>query len=100
METYTTETPLFPPAPEGATYGEGVTDPQTMFDAAAKGNVNYVHYCLEANGEMIAATHGVERSALLHVAGNNGSIELTKVGVQFGDALSAYANGTYRFFSS
>lgn len=65
-----------------------------MFDAAAKSNVNYVHYCLEANGEMIAATHGVERSSLLHVAGNYGSLELTKVRVQFDDVLSASADGT------
>lgn len=56
-----------------------MTDPQTVFDGAARGDVNYVHYCLEANGEMISSTHGVERSTLLHVAGNNGNFDLMKV---------------------
>lgn len=63
----------------GAKYGEGVTDPQTVFDGAARGDVSYVHYCLEANGELVRATHGVERSSLLHVAANTGNFALMKV---------------------
>lgn len=56
-----------------------MTDPQSVFDAAARGNVDYVHYCLEANGDMINSKHGIERSSLLHVAGNNGDLLLMRV---------------------
>lgn len=62
----------------GAEHGEGVTDPETVFDGAARGDVNYVHFCLEANGEIITASHGAEGSSLLHVAGNTGNTDLTK----------------------
>lgn len=63
----------------GAEHGEGVTDPETVFDGAARGDVNYVHFCLEANGEIITASHGAEGSSLLHVAGNTGNTDLTNV---------------------
>lgn len=63
----------------GAEHGEGVTDPETVFDGAARGDVNYVHFCLEANGEIITASHGAEGSSLLHVAGNTGNTDLAKV---------------------
>lgn len=58
-----------------------MTDPETVFDGAAAGDVKYVHFCLEANGDIIHAAHGAERSSLLHVAGNTGNEELAKVNV-------------------
>lgn len=65
----------------GAEHGEGVTDPETVFNGAARGDVNYVHYCLEANGSIIKSSHGAEGSSLLHVACNTGNIDLTQVNV-------------------
>ena len=62
-----------------AEHGEGVTDPETVFEGAVRGDVNYVHFCLEANGEIITSAHGVEGSSLLHVAGNTGNVDLAKV---------------------
>eukprot|EP00903_Cladosiphon_okamuranus_P007913 g7641.t1 len=59
-----------------AEHGEGVTDPETVFEAAARGDVEYVHYCLEANESIISNVHGAERSSLLHVASNTGDTEL------------------------
>lgn len=67
-----------PPTP-GAEHGEGVTDPETVFNGAARGDVNYVHYCLEANGSIISMAHGAERSTLLHVASNTGNTDLAQV---------------------
>lgn len=63
----------------GAEHGEGVTDPETVFDGAARGDVNYVHFCLEANESIISNAHGAERSSLLHVASNTGNTVLMQV---------------------
>lgn len=41
--------------------------------------MQYVHFCLEANESIISGAHGAEQSSLLHVAGNTGNIDLTKV---------------------
>lgn len=56
-----------------------MTDPETVFDGAARGDVNYVHFCLEANGSIISMAHGAERSTLLHVASNTGNTDLMQV---------------------
>ena len=57
-----------------------MTDPETVFDGAVRGDVNYVHFCLEANGSIISMAYGAERSSLLHVASNTGNTELMQVG--------------------
>ena len=56
-----------------------MTDPETVFNGAARGDVDYVHFCLEANGDIIRASHGLEGSTLLHVASNTGNEDLMKV---------------------
>ncbi|CAM9946698.1 unnamed protein product, partial [Ectocarpus sp. 8 AP-2014] len=73
----------------GAEHGEGVTDPETVFNGAARGDVNYVHYCLEANGSIIKSSHGAEGSSLLHVACNTGNIDLTQSLISHGADLEA-----------
>ncbi|CAM9435783.1 unnamed protein product [Ectocarpus sp. 6 AP-2014] len=73
----------------GAEHGEGVTDPETVFDGAARGDVNYVHYCLEANGSIIKLSHGAEGSSLLHVACNTGNTDLTQNLISHGADLEA-----------
>eukprot|EP00752_Nemacystus_decipiens_P012726 g11275.t1 len=73
----------------GAEHGEGVTDPETVFDGAARGDVNYVHFCLEANGSIISMAHGAERSSLLHVASNTGNTVLMQSLISHGADVEA-----------
>ncbi|CAM9417182.1 unnamed protein product, partial [Phaeothamnion confervicola] len=74
---------------KGGVFGEGVTDPAIVFEAAAQGDAHYVLYCIVSCPAHLTTRYGSHAYSLLHVAANAGHLELAIVLLAYEAAVEA-----------